>query len=560
MSDDVTTYFGIDLGTTYSAISYLDDTGRPSVIRNTVTNDETMPSVVYFENATNVVVGSTAKEVARLYPNRVVALVKRAMGQEREWIFDNTTYTPESISALILKQLAQDAEQATGERVEKVVITVPAYFGMLERDATRNAGRIAGLDVVGIVPEPVAAALQYDVVSDAVGKTILVYDLGGGTFDTTVIQIKADSIEVVCTDGDQELGGTDWDDRLMEYLLDEFRSQANPAEDPADDEQFMQDLALVAEQTKRRLSQVTSSKVPLRFAGASAMVEVTRAAFEEQTRDQLERTIEYTKRTLQTFAKKQALTGPPEDSIDEVLLVGGSTKMPAVAGRLSSEFGWSPRLADPDLAVAKGAARYALARAVWRDSTDENESAASPAEQEQRIREVSQQTSIPAAAIRQMAEKRVVTVLPKAFGVKLLKEDASDVFNPDPVTDYRIAHMVHANDPLPVEKVELEAATSADNQTMVRLQIYEQAGSVETSDVTGNKPVDQGAGEITFPPVRANSPIDIMMKVDVEGLLTVHAVERTSQHDCMVTVRVSVLSEEAVQQAAQMVSALTVKS
>src|SRR5262249_50209270 len=162
-------------------------TGRPTVVRNPSNNQEITPSVVYFENADNVIVGETAKNVARVYPDRVVQRVKQHMGTTRERVFDGQTYTPEKISALVLKELAQAAADQTQAEVRSAVITVPAYFGMLERDATRKAGRIAGLDVLGIVPEPVAAALQYDVKPGEGEKTILVYDLGGGTFDTTII-------------------------------------------------------------------------------------------------------------------------------------------------------------------------------------------------------------------------------------------------------------------------------------------------------------------------------------------------------------------------------------
>src|SRR3954447_8015438 len=240
MTDQSVTYFGIDLGTTYSVIAYIDETGRPAVVRGAMDSKETVPSVVYFENADNVVVGAQAKNVAMVYPDRVVQRVKRSMGQERHWEFDGRTYTPESISALILKQLAQDAATYTRQDVNDVVITVPAYFGMLERDATANAGRIAGLNVIGIVPEPVAAALQYDVAGQGGERTVLVYDLGGGTFDNTVIRISPEAVQVVCTDGDQELGGVDWDDRLIDHLVEEFVAVAKPAEDPRDDTAFMQ--------------------------------------------------------------------------------------------------------------------------------------------------------------------------------------------------------------------------------------------------------------------------------------------------------------------------------
>ncbi len=325
--------FGIDLGTTYSVAAYIDDSGRPSIARNA--GSETTASVVYFENKSNVVVGETAKQTAVLYPDKVVARIKREMGQKRTYRFDGVDHTPETISALILKQVAQGAAVSVGREVTQAVITVPAYFGMLERDATKKAGEIAGLDVTGIIPEPVAAALHYDVVSDAVGKTILVYDLGGGTFDTTVIRIEPDDIRVLCTDGHQELGGADWDDALSRYLLDEFVRQVEPPEAPEDDQEFMQELVSKAEEAKIALTQASSRPVTLRFAGAAARIEITREQFEARTGDLLDRTIDITRRTLETLAERHGAA-----SIDEVLLVGGSSKMPAVGARLRGEFGW----------------------------------------------------------------------------------------------------------------------------------------------------------------------------------------------------------------------------
>jgi molecular chaperone DnaK (HSP70) len=561
VSNDVTTYFGIDLGTTYSAIAYIDENGRAAVVRSHYTNEETMPSVVYFESASNVIVGRTAKDVARLYPEKVVGLVKRKMGRDSEWNFDGTTYTAESISAFILKQLAQDAEAYSGQKVEKVVVTVPAYFGMLERDATKNAGRLAGLDVISIVPEPVAAAMHYDVVADADGKMVLIYDLGGGTFDTTVIRIASDAIDVLCTDGDQELGGTDWDAYLIEHLLTEFEAQASPTEDPREDEHFMQDLAMIAEEAKRQLSQVTSRTVPLRFGGASAMVTVERETFEQGTSHLLERTIEYTRRTLRSLAEK--VPGATKDSIDRVLLVGGSSKMPAVARRLNEEFGWDAQLHEPDLSVAKGAARFALGQALWNwggadDAPIDADAAA--ARLEEGISAVSARTGVADTALRAMAQKRVTTVLPKAFGVRLVDTDQPGWRN-DPDAASYIEHLVHANDTLPAGPVVFEAATVEDGQTAVTIDLYEQAGSQEARDLAANKPVDQASGEISgLPPLPADSPIELTMQVDREGLLCLTGREPSTDRELIIEVRVSMLSDEAFAAQKKAVSALTVKA
>jgi molecular chaperone DnaK len=557
MAQEHTSYFGIDLGTTYSVVAYIDDFGRPAVVRDLAENSDTTPSVVYFENADNVVVGTQAKNVALVDADRVVQRVKREMGKERYWEFDGKGYTPESISALILKQLAQNAAQETGRAVNDVVITVPAYFGMLERDATRNAGRIAGLNVIGIVPEPVAAALQYETTEVQQDRLVLVYDLGGGTFDTTVIKVTPDAVQVVCTDGDQQLGGVDWDDRLIEHLLEEFVRVAKPGEDPRDDIQFMQELRERAEDVKRQLSGVTSRKVPLRFGGTSAMLEVTRDAFEAMTRDLLDNTLRCTDRTLATLAEKLGVSDPAK-SIDDVLLVGGSSKMPAVAAALTQQYGWTPRLHDPDLAVAKGAARFALSRAVWAWEGDETDQP-SPEERRERVSLLAERTGVDEAALARIAAKQITNVLPKAFGVRLLDTSRAN-WQADPVGCSYVAHLVHANEPLPSGS-RLSACTVVPNQTEVEVVVYEQAGTEESRELADNKVVDQGEGLITdLPPLPANAPIDVAMNIDSEGLLEVTAVEPTSGRDLTIRIRVSLLSETEVAEAASAVSMISVRS
>ena len=216
MSEPQQGIFGIDLGTTYSVVGYIDETGRAAVTRNR-DGDDTTPSVVFFETDDNVVVGKVAKESAGQYPDQVVSLIKREMGdRDYERTFFGKEYTPPSISAIILSALALDAEADTGRKADDVVITVPAYFGLLEKDATRQAGQIAGLNVIGIVPEPVAAALHYGMSGSADGTTFLVYDLGGGTFDISLIKMTDTSVEVLAVGGDHRLGGADWDEKLFD--------------------------------------------------------------------------------------------------------------------------------------------------------------------------------------------------------------------------------------------------------------------------------------------------------------------------------------------------------
>jgi molecular chaperone DnaK (HSP70) len=558
MSGKELTVFGIDLGTTYSAISYVDETGRATICRNS-DNQETTPSVVFFENESNVVVGSVAKNSAVTYPDRVVSLIKREMGSRATFEFDGKMYTPESISSLVLKQLANDAEAHSGSTVEKAVITVPAYFGMLEKDATKNAGQIAGLDVIGIVPEPVAAALHYEATTGASGQTILVYDLGGGTFDTTVIRVSSDEITVVCTDGDDRLGGADWDARLRDYLLTRFQQQAPPGTDVEDDEEFLQSLVTTAEDTKKQLSKRESRPVALRGVGVAARIDVTRAEFEELTKDLLDKTIDIVRRTLETLKTKS-----PGATIDEVLLVGGSTNMPAVAQRLHDEFGWQPKLHDPELAVARGAALFALGRVVHRElaeagigSEADADATAADATVAGVVAEMAARTGISADVLQRMASKQTHHVLPKAFGVKLV--DTTDPDWEDKPLEHYIEHMVHANDTLPTGNRPLTARTLWDNQRSVQIELFEQSGVVAGPDLAENKPINEGAGTITgLPPLPAGSPLDIVMSVTEEGLLELTATEPTSGNSLRIEVRVSTMTAEQIEEATELVSGLTV--
>lgn len=556
MTDDSLRVFGIDLGTTYSAIAYVDESGRPSVCHNADGLDTT-PSVVFFENESNVVVGSVAKNSAVSYPDRVVSLIKRKMGSTAVFDYDGVRHTPESISALILKQLAQDAATHTHGTVSRVVITVPAYFGMLHREATKHAGEIAGLEVIGIVPEPVAAALHYEATTGAQDKTILVYDLGGGTFDTTVIRVSHNEIEVLCTDGDDDLGGADWDERLRDHLLAKFSEHVPPGIDPEDDEEFMQALNITSEDIKRQLSRAESRPVALRGAGVAARIDVTRAEFEELTKDLLDQTIDIVRRALETFEQKA-----PGATIDEVLLVGGATQMPAVSERLRKEFNWDPKLHDPHLAVAKGAALYALGRVVHKEVQQAREQAGSAGEAESKavkaVEKMADDTGISINTLRSLADKQTSNVLPKAFGVKLV--DTADPDWRNKKTRHYIEHLVHANDSLPA-KSELTATTLHDGQQSVEIELYEQSGAREGAELTENRPLTEGRGIIgPFPPQPAGSPIDIALVIDDEGLLALSATERSSGKSVDIQVRVSVMSPEQVDDAARIVNGMTVSS
>ncbi len=356
--------YGIDLGTTYSCISYVDENEAAIIIPNSQ-GQRTTPSAVYIENADNVVVGQVAKESADMEANRVVTMVKREMDNaDKNWIrtIDGKDYSPTEISAFILRQLALDASKNLGQEVKKVVITVPAYFGTTGKEATRAAGSLAGLEVVGILEEPTAAAIAYGVGKDE-SKNILVYDLGGGTFDVTVIAVSTGKIRVICTDGDHHLGGKNWDDALVEHFITAFEAQEGPS-NIRDDAEGMQNLALLAEKTKQTLTQRASLKQRIQYDGRSVTVEVSRDEFAAMTSSLLEQTINFTKDTLET-AKAKGIT-----TIDEIIMVGGSSRMPQVSDRLKQEFGIELKLFDPDEAVAKGAAVYARQKYIEKQLKD----------------------------------------------------------------------------------------------------------------------------------------------------------------------------------------------
>jgi molecular chaperone DnaK len=575
VSDPQHGIFGIDLGTTYSVVGYIDDAGRAAVTRNGY-GDDTTPSVVFFENDANVVVGKVAKESAGVYPEQVVSLIKREMG-DREWrrTFFGVEYTPPSISALILGAVAKDAETDTGRKVTDVVITVPAYFGLLEKDATRKAGEIAGLNVIGIVPEPVAAALQYGVTGSADGTTFLVYDLGGGTFDISLIKMTEDAVEVLVVGGDHRLGGADWDQKLFDYIVDQTVEQTGD-DSLRDDESMLQELRTLAEQTKKHLSSAESKTLTVRYTGTPAKITVTRADFERMTADKLDETIRITERTLAEAEEKYPGI---RQQISEVLLVGGSCWMPAVTEALNREFGWSPKLTDPDLAVAKGAALYAAGQTVRyvEQDTDSGQSGsedqadragdgtgslASPAQPtESAIQAVAEQSGIDPEDLRRLSQRTVVNVLPKSIGVKLI-DTTKPGWQSDHESAYYVEHLVDAQTQLPFTREPFVARTVVDNQAWIEIEIWEQAGARPGPEMAANHPLDTSGRIKDLEQFRlpAGSPINLDIQVDGEGTVHLKAVEPTSNHEATLTVRISILSEEQVAEAKVAVAGLTVST
>jgi molecular chaperone DnaK len=536
------TTFGIDLGTTYSCISYCDDSGHAKVIRN-ANGDETTPSVVYFEDAENIVVGRYAKDVAKLYPDSVVSLIKREMGANWEREFHGRVHTPESVSAVILRKLAEYASSETGETVRDVVITVPAYFGVAEREATRRAGELAGLNVLNVIQEPIAAALHYEAEFATRDQDILVFDLGGGTFDTTVIKVADGDVRAVCTDGDNRLGGADWDDKLADFLVENFLED-NPDSAAAGNEEFAQEQLTAAEDIKKSLSAATSRRHAMRFGSDSCRVEVTRAKLEDLTSVLLDRAMDITARIVET-ARDSGI-----DHFDSVLLVGGSSRMPAVAARLHEKFGFTARLHEPEQAVAKGAARFAVLETVRSHLPGPGDGASADASDAQ-IEAVADQLGMSPEKVRQLAEKTVTSVVPRAFGIKVTIDDDSPAGTAG--RRRKISHILEANRPLPAGPETHRYSTLENNQTSVLIEIWEQAGAVASSELANNTKIGEGA--ITrLPNLPKGSPIDVTFHMSATGVLSVEAVELATKKRLKFDLKIKGLSGQRLEAARDAVS------
>ncbi len=342
---------GIDLGTTNSCVAVLEG-GEPTVIAN-AEGSRTTPSVVAFTKTNERLVGQVAKRQAITNPDRTIISIKRDMGTDRRIAIDDKKYTPQEISAMILQKLKSDAESYLGETVTQAVITVPAYFSDTQRQATKDAGKIAGLEVLRIINEPTAAALAYGLEKDTDQK-IMVYDLGGGTFDVSILEIGDGVFEVLATNGNNRLGGDDFDERIMNYLADEFKKENGI--DLRQDKMALQRLKEAAEKAKIELSGVATTNINLPFITADATgpkhldVTLSRAKFNELTADLVEKTMVATRKALED-------SDISVGSIDRVLLVGGSSRIPAVQEAVQKFIGKEPHKGiNPDECVAIGAA------------------------------------------------------------------------------------------------------------------------------------------------------------------------------------------------------------
>ena len=342
---------GIDLGTTNSCVAVMEG-GKPTVIANTE-GARTTPSVVAFTKTGERLVGEPAKRQAVTNAEKTISSIKRDMGTDRGRTIDGKKYSPQQISAMILQKLKADAESYLGEKVTEAVITVPAYFNDAQRQATKDAGKIAGLDVKRIINEPTAAALAYGLDNEKEQK-IMVYDLGGGTFDVSIIEIGDGVIEVLSTNGDTHLGGDDFDERIMEWMVSEFK--AKEGVDLSGDKMAMQRLKEAAEKAKKELSSATTTNINLPFITATAEgpkhfdMDLSRAKFEDLIRDLVEKTAI----PVQNAMKDAGLTNA---DLGKVLLVGGSTRVPCVQEKVRQLTGQEPsKSLNPDECVAIGAA------------------------------------------------------------------------------------------------------------------------------------------------------------------------------------------------------------
>lgn len=552
MSNQLNKVFGIDLGTTYSCISYVNEHGKAEVLQNSDSQRIT-PSVVFFDDD-QIIVGDEAKNNLKIYPKQVVSFIKRDMG-DPHYIFEyqGVTYKPEEISSYILKKLVEDARQMLGEEIKDVVITCPAYFGINEREATKLAGEIAGLNVKAIINEPTAAAIAYGMDSEE-NKVVLVYDLGGGTFDITMIEIKPESIEVIVTGGNHSLGGKDWDNKLITYLAQRFADETGgDANALMDDSETLGELMIAAEQAKKSLSTREKTRVSVVHSGDKVAIEITRDEFDSLTEDLLERTLSLTREMLESAKEKGYHT------YDEILLVGGSSKMPQVMQAVKRNFDADPKLYDPDESVAKGAAIYGWKTAIddelkrkvenliggkADDVVIEELDASTLAEIEQ---ELADEMGLTLGAV-QKSRTEIKNVSSKSFGVIAKRpQDGVDI----------LANLILRNTSIPAE-VSQSFGTFEDQQLSVEIKIMENDVSERELEPSNGKEI--GIATLDLPAgLPKGSPIEITFHLNNEGRLDIRAVEVTDQRVVEVSIETSsVISGEELAEAKARSQSITI--
>ena len=537
---------GIDLGTTYSCVAHINDYGHAEVIPN-AEGEQTTPSVVWFDGD-RAVVGQEAKEMANIHPDLVCSFVKRNMGND-DFTFDvnGVRYAPEHVSSLILRKLVKDASQFLGEEVKNVVVTCPAYFFVKEREATKRAGEIAGINVLQIINEPTAAAFAYGIKPSASVRDqfVLVYDLGGETFDVSVIHLSEKGVDVLCTDGDHQLGGKDWDDRLVQHLMQSFANQTGQS--VMDDMEFYYDVLQKSEQCKKLLTDRKTAKVTLAWQGNKVQVDISREEFESLTEDLLDRTVDLTKSMLEIAAKKGCVKP------DSLVLVGGSSRMPQIAARLQMEFLLVPQIFEPDEAVAKGAAilgsnlylRQLLNEKLKRRSVGLTVDTASPDEMLLATRQVAEESGYLPETVGNAA-KKATNVTSKTFGITVL-----DGYDDDGRPILSVSNLIHRNTPLPAQCKE-QYATIADKQSIVVVELVENSCDAPNPNQAETMiPLEETTslwnGELPVKPdLPKYSPIDITFQIDENGRLHLIAYDPASGQ----MLRKSIPEQDARQQAA----------
>ena len=504
---------GIDLGTTFSVIATVDDFGQPQVLPNAEGEPKT-PSVVLFEEGSDeVVVGKVALASAKAMPERVVAFAKREIGREPPytWQIDDKTYRPEEISALVLRKLKQDAEQALGGEVEvkRAVITVPAYFDEARRLATKSAGEIAGLEVIGILDEPVAAAISYSLDEVREDQNVVVYDLGGGTFDVTVMRIEKGTVHVLAKGGNAELGGKDWDAVLVSHAARKFEEEHG--EDPTDDPASYQGLYDAALTAKESLSRVSKGRITV-SAGKRTVVELSRDEFNALTAGLLDQT----KTTLEGILQEVPNIGG-WDQIDKVLLVGGSTRMKQVPDMVRAVTGKEPSIElDPDTSVARGAALYAFGRVL--EISDETPRPDETKEQkEQREQMKAEVKRLGDRGVKPPRPPKIRFASSRFYGVRALDAKLN------PINSI----LIKKNDRIPIKVTEMYGTVAA-GMTEIPVIVLECEREEVNPDHPDIKIVREGEIVGIPPGLPEGAPIEVTFEFREDGTLEVVVAEKTN--------------------------------
>lgn len=538
--------YGIDLGTTYSCIASVDDYGQ-AVVHPNSDGDITTPSVVFFEEGSgNIVVGSAAKEEAVRTENRVVATVKRVMGTDAIFSFDTKNYTTQDISSFILRRLVQDAQDVTGGTIKDVVITCPAYFGFNEKEATKQAGELAGLNVLHVIPEPTAAAIAYGI-NQKEEQTILVYDLGGGTFDITLIETKENAINVIATDGNKELGGKDWDEAIVAHFAQLFEDATGvAAEDVLDDAETHQQLQISAEKCKRSLTKKNSIRDSISYGSNRVQVEFSKEKFEELTIDKLEQTLALTEKMISDAKEKG------NNRIDKLLLVGGATYMPQVEKALT-KFGIDILRFDPNQAVAKGAAifgykfyldeqiKITVAKLLDKAPDKFDMKEVSEEDKERATVEVAQKERLSLPDIKKFTEKEVFDITSKSFGIVVIVDEAGNK---------AVNNLAVINERVPKEIVKTYG-THEENQTgvnIVLMQNEEEEDDNDTVPLENCEVID--TKELIFEhALPKGSPIEVTFRLEADGRLTLKAIDQTTSKELQIeTTSNAILSQEQLKE------------